>query len=81
VEPSTKSAVHHLHINEEEKATGRTIMTSSISVVEGIKGIELVGVSHEVGDEINNVIEGHQIWRMTASSHSAALDFRNATGQ
>ncbi|KAL7510619.1 hypothetical protein ACHAXN_007478 [Cyclotella atomus] len=68
-------------INEEEKATGRTFMTSSISVVEGMKRIELIGVSHEVGDEINGMIEGHQIWRMTASSPSAALDFRNATGQ
>lgn len=52
-------------INEIEKASGRVIMTSSISIVETSKGLELVSVSHEVGDGGNDSIEGHQIWRMT----------------
>ncbi len=58
-------------INEVEKNSGRIIMTSSISIVQTIRGgLELVGVSHEVGDDNNDndssteTIEGHQIWRM-----------------
>jgi hypothetical protein len=55
-------------INEIEKDTGRIIMTSSISIVQTSRGgLELVGVSHEVGGDNNNsteTIEGHQIWRM-----------------
>ena len=56
-------------INEVEKDSGRVIMTSSISLVQTSRGLELVGVSHEVGDDSNNdgsteTIEGHQIWRM-----------------
>lgn len=56
-------------INEVEKDSGRIIMTSSISLVQTSRGFELVGVSHEVGDDSNNngsaeTIEGHQIWRM-----------------
>ncbi|KAL7430783.1 hypothetical protein ACHAXM_003529 [Skeletonema potamos] len=50
-------------INEVEKESGRIIMTSSISIVQTQRGIELVGVSHEVGDA-KDVIEGHQLWRM-----------------
>lgn len=58
-------------INEVEKNSGRIIMTSSISLVQTSRGgLELVGVSHEVGDDNNDgsssaeTIEGHQIWRM-----------------
>lgn len=58
-------------INEVEKNSGRIIMTSSISIVQTSRGgLELVGVSHEVGDDNNDgsssaeTIEGHQIWRM-----------------
>ncbi|KAL7456456.1 hypothetical protein ACHAWC_008621 [Mediolabrus comicus] len=54
-------------INEIEKDTGRIIMTSSISIVHTSRGgLELVGVSHEVGDNNDDTetIEGHQIWRM-----------------
>jgi hypothetical protein len=55
-------------INEIEKDSGRIIMTSSISIVQTSRGgLELVGVSHEVGGDNNNsteTIEGHQIWRM-----------------
>ena len=76
-------------INEEERATGKTIMTSSVSIVQGRNGMELVGVSHEVGDEMKNVIEGHQIWRMIASSSSPVIKyndfdevgFRDTTGR
>mmetsp|Transcript_26954 Transcript_26954/g.45926 ORF Transcript_26954/g.45926 Transcript_26954/m.45926 type:complete len:242 (-) Transcript_26954:248-973(-) len=76
-------------INEVEKATGKIVMTSSINIVRGVSGsLELVGVSHEVGDDNDNAIEGHQIWRMTASSSSTTasdtisfdeFDFRSAT--
>lgn len=77
-------------INEEERATGKTIMTSSVSIVQGRNGMELAGVSHEVGDEMKNVIEGHQIWRMTVSSSSSPVikyndfdevGFRDTTGR
>jgi len=60
-------------INEIEKDSGRIIMTSSISIVQTSRGgLELVGVSHEVGDDNNDnssteTIEGHQIWRMRGS--------------
>ena len=48
-------------INEIDRATGRIIMTSSLSIVNG--GTELIQVAHEVG-EGENTIEGHQIWRL-----------------
>ena len=74
-------------INEVEKATGRVVMTTSLSIVKGMKGIELVGVSHEVGGsgasgEGGVAIEGHQVWRMTAAEASVPLsefDYRSAT--
>lgn len=77
-------------INEIEKSSGNIVMTSSVSIVKGMKGLELVGISHEVGDvtakdkeEGVDVIEGHQVWRMTPSSSSAValdeFDYRSAT--
>ncbi|KAL7449633.1 hypothetical protein ACHAWC_001677 [Mediolabrus comicus] len=43
-------------------------MTSSISIVQTSRGgLELIGVSHEVGGDNSSsteTIEGHQIWRM-----------------
>mmetsp|Transcript_30697 Transcript_30697/g.48124 ORF Transcript_30697/g.48124 Transcript_30697/m.48124 type:complete len:246 (+) Transcript_30697:59-796(+) len=51
-------------INEVEKESGKIIMTSSITVVQTMRGTELVGVSHEVGDGGKDAIEGHQLWRM-----------------
>lgn len=37
-------------INEVEKMSGKIIMTSSISIVQTERGLELVGVSHKAGD-------------------------------
>uniref|UniRef100_A0A7S0FQN7 Uncharacterized protein n=1 Tax=Minutocellus polymorphus TaxID=265543 RepID=A0A7S0FQN7_9STRA len=51
-------------INEVEKESGKIIMTSSITVVQTMRGTELVGVSHEVGEVGKDAIEGHQLWRM-----------------
>ena len=69
-------------INEVERATGKIIMTSSVSIVQGLNGVEIVGVSHEVGDEMKNAIEGHQIWRMTALSPIIEYNdkFKDTTG-
>jgi len=50
-------------INEVEEATGKTILTTSTSIIEGGKLAgkdQLVQVSHEVGEGI----DGHQIWRL-----------------
>mmetsp|Transcript_13165 Transcript_13165/g.19964 ORF Transcript_13165/g.19964 Transcript_13165/m.19964 type:complete len:241 (-) Transcript_13165:396-1118(-) len=51
-------------INEVEKTSGKIIMTSSLSLVNG--GTELVQISHEVGSGGSTamVIEGHQVWRL-----------------
>lgn len=54
-------------INEVEEATGKTILTASLSITEGPKGKEVIQVSHEVG-EGNQSMEGHQIWRLTGGS-------------
>ena len=69
-------------INEVMRDSGKIIMTSSINIVQGPSGLELVGVSHEVGDGGEGVIEGHQIWRMKSSSTIEFNDFnfRSATG-
>lgn len=49
-------------INEVEKGSGNIIMTSSISIVN--EGRELVQVSHEIGDNRKDAVEGHQVWRL-----------------
>lgn len=69
-------------INEVMRDSGKIIMTSSINIVQGPSGLELVGVSHEVGDGGEEVIEGHQIWRMKSSStiEFNDFDYRSATG-
>lgn len=71
-------------IDEVERDGGRTVMTSSVSIVLGAAGVELVGVSHEVGDGSGGgAIEGHQIWRMKALPTAVSFDefdYRNATG-
>mmetsp|Transcript_876 Transcript_876/g.1383 ORF Transcript_876/g.1383 Transcript_876/m.1383 type:complete len:244 (+) Transcript_876:91-822(+) len=51
-------------INEVEKESGKIIMTSSITRVQTMRGTELVGASHEVGEVGKDAIEGHQLWRM-----------------
>lgn len=57
----TELAPDTILINEIEEASGKTILTSSLSVTnEG-----LVQISHEVGDGGENAIEGHQVWRLT----------------
>lgn len=51
-------------VNEIEEATGKIILTSSLSIVEGsTNGTELIQISHEVGEgELS--INGHQVWRL-----------------
>lgn len=62
-------------INEVEKESGKIIMTSSISCVQTQRGMELVGVSHEVGDVgKKDAIEGHQLWRMMDRSTISQQD-------
>lgn len=58
----TELAPDTILINEIEKASGKIIMTSSVSIVN--EGRELVQVSHEVGDGGKVSIEGHQVWRL-----------------
>lgn len=60
-----------LLVNEVEVATGKTILTSSTSITQGVDGEEeLLQVSHEV-DVNAGGIEGHQIWRLTESKYVA----------
>lgn len=68
-------------INEVEKATGRTILTASLSISKGSKGMELVQVSHEVG-EGEQGIEGHQVWNLVGEGpvEFNDFDFRDGTG-
>jgi len=49
-------------VNEIEAMSGKVVMTTSVSVVNG--GEELVMVSHEVGSGRSTMIDGHQIWRL-----------------
>lgn len=57
-------------LNEVEKATGRIIMTSTISLVTDPTDAagevrELIQTSHEVGSAKAEIpIEGHQVWRL-----------------
>eukprot|EP00579_Thalassiosira_antarctica_P000128 CAMPEP_0201868910 /NCGR_PEP_ID=MMETSP0902-20130614/2616_1 /ASSEMBLY_ACC=CAM_ASM_000551 /TAXON_ID=420261 /ORGANISM="Thalassiosira antarctica, Strain CCMP982" /LENGTH=249 /DNA_ID=CAMNT_0048394315 /DNA_START=23 /DNA_END=772 /DNA_ORIENTATION=+ len=50
-------------VNEVEAMSGKVVMTTSLSIVDGGKG--LVMVSHEVGSGgPTTQIDGHQIWRL-----------------
>ncbi len=61
----TELAPDTILINEIEKSSGRTIMTASLSIVEKDNGeMELIQISHEVGDNDVSLIEGHQTWRL-----------------
>lgn len=62
-------------VNEVESMSGKTVMTTSLSVVNG--GEELVMVSHEVGDGVAK-IEGHQVWRLRKAN---AADGGDAKGK
>ena len=65
-------------INEVDKASGRIVMISSLSLVTDHTAdsmvVQLIKVSHEVAaapktappasnDDSNNILEGHQVWR------------------
>ena len=52
-------------VNEVEVTTGKTIMTCSTTIIQGLNGEELVQVSHEVGDDI----EGHQVWKLKETKY------------
>jgi len=79
----TELAPDTLLINEIEEASGKTILTASLSIVQGSKGMELVQVSHEVSDGSgNDVIEGHQVWRLSGGRiQFEDFDYREATGR
>ena len=80
----TELAPDTLLINEVEEASGKTILTASLSIVQGPKGkMELVQVSHEVSDGSGkDVIEGHQVWRLTGGRiQYEDFDYREATGR
>jgi hypothetical protein len=85
----TELAPDTILINEVEAVSGKIIMTSSLSLVEGKNGLELTQVSHEVGDNSGNessttqAIDGHQVWRLTKTKipiHNDDFDFRGTTG-
>jgi len=64
-------------INEIEESTGKIILTASISLLDGKEGMELIQISHEVGDNSNEskVIEGHQVWRLYRNNPMEYDDF------
>mmetsp|Transcript_18612 Transcript_18612/g.28107 ORF Transcript_18612/g.28107 Transcript_18612/m.28107 type:complete len:221 (+) Transcript_18612:25-687(+) len=67
-------------IKEVEETTGKIILTASLSITRSPKGVELVQVSHEVGQGLQS-IEGHQVWRLTAAPVAFKdFDYRDATG-
>jgi hypothetical protein len=77
----TELAPDTILINEVEEATGKTILTASVSLVKGSKGMELVQVSHEVSDGGKDVIEGHQVRRLSGGSIKFDdFDLRHGTG-
>uniref|UniRef100_A0A7S2UNV2 Uncharacterized protein n=1 Tax=Attheya septentrionalis TaxID=420275 RepID=A0A7S2UNV2_9STRA len=65
-------------INEVEEATGKTILTASLSITAtpGKSGrMELVQVSHEIGEGTQSIIQGHQVWRLRAEGPVEFDDF------
>ena len=73
-------------MNEIEEATGKTILTASLSVIDKGNGImELIQVSHEVGEDSKSPIEGHQSWRLYKNKAIEYNDFgvgvRDTTGR
>lgn len=85
----TELAPDTILINEVDSASGKIVLTASLSLVTG--GVssrvnELIQVSHEVGDTSsssggasNNIIEGHQVWRLqgnTAPNKDSDYDVR-----
>ena len=59
-------------VNEVEAMSGKVVMTTSVSIVNG--GKELVMVSHEVGTGRGTQIDGHQIWRLREAKPVAEDD-------
>eukprot|EP00536_Pseudo-nitzschia_multiseries_P006613 jgi/Psemu1/15723/gm1.15723_g len=74
----TELAPDTVLINEVDRANGRIVMTSSLSLVVDPNDentiTELVQVSHEVGGPTttnrNPMIEGHQVWRFVKAEES-----------
>jgi hypothetical protein len=79
----TELAPDTILINEVDQASGKVVLTASLSLVTGADRDELVQVSHEVGDSAaSNIIEGHQVWRLkpnTAPKKDADIDVRIGT--
>jgi hypothetical protein len=72
----TELAPDTILINEVDRASGKIVMTASLSVVTGAgkELVELIQVSHEVGDNSaasNSIVEGHQVWRLKPNLNSA----------
>jgi len=77
----TELAPDTILINEVEESSGKTILTASVSLIKGSKGMELVQVSHEVSDGGKDVIEGHQVWRLSGGAiQFDDFDYRSSTG-
>mmetsp|Transcript_27092 Transcript_27092/g.41493 ORF Transcript_27092/g.41493 Transcript_27092/m.41493 type:complete len:241 (+) Transcript_27092:103-825(+) len=82
----TELAPDTILLNEIEEATGKTILTASLSVIDKGNGImELIQVSHEVGEDSKSPIEGHQSWRLYKNKAIEYNDFgvgvRDTTGR
>lgn len=83
----TELAPDTILINEVEEGSGKTVLTASLSVVKGTKGMELVQISHEVGNKaIIASIDGHQVWRLSKAPTTPTIQFddfdlRGTTGR
>eukprot|EP01083_Nonionella_stella_P202092 738655_1 len=72
----TELAPDTILLNEVEEATGKTILTASLSVIDKGNGdMELIQVSHEVGEDSKSPIEGHQSWRLFKNKAIEYNDF------
>ncbi len=77
----TEIGIDTVLINEIEEATGKIILTASLSITQNSSGMELVQISHEVGEGAQSSIEGHQVWRLKGGAvEFNDFDFRDATG-
>lgn len=81
----TELAPDTVLLNEVDKASGKIVMTSSLSITDNQD--EIVQVSHEIGDG-DLLLEGHQVWRLGKAGVQAKSDdfsggdgYRGKTGR
>jgi len=79
----TEVAPDTVLVNEVEKASGKIVMTSSLSITEGTSP-ELIQISHELGGP-DTPVEGHQVWRLKKARRgeyedNATNSIRDTTG-